>query len=215
MPTVLYRKNGGEVLKYSPRNQSFAEVDTEFFGVLTDPTTPDGTDIRERVGKQFGKYRQLGFAKRALPDENRIQNATQEEIDEWDNKEGEDDQAQDAKQAKVQLDNHPLLGRLIRALSRRLITHHVETNARVNQVITQWESFKADVLTAGSLTALKQDVRAMTDIRSDLPQTIELTTLMDGIRASVENDDVPRRRTRGSARGGSPNEGAATRGRGG
>ena len=47
MTTVLYRISSDEVLKNSTRGQLFAERDSAVFGVLTDPTFPDGTDVRD------------------------------------------------------------------------------------------------------------------------------------------------------------------------
>ena len=201
MATVLYRKNGGEVLKYSPRNQSFAEVDSDFFGVLVDPDAPDGTDIRERrPNKKFGPDRQFGFAKKALPGQNRIRNATQAEIDAFDDQEGIDEQKQDVKQAKIQIDEHPYLGRLLRAVIRQIMAHVQSNNRRTNQLANQWRGFKASIATANNLQDIKDAVSGAPDIPSDLTGNIDLPDLFRAVRDDLRDDDVPRRRLRVPAR---------------
>ena len=94
MTTALYRLSSNEVIKISVKNQQFAERDTAFWGVLTDPTTPDGTNVRNESTDPPGPLRELGFAKIAEPGLNNVRNATQLEIDTFEPAEIDDDLAQ-------------------------------------------------------------------------------------------------------------------------
>ena len=62
--TALYRISSNEVIKISLKGQDFADRDTNIWGVLTDPSLPNGSDVREELSEnQLGPLRQLGFAK--------------------------------------------------------------------------------------------------------------------------------------------------------
>ncbi len=106
MTTALYRESSNEVLKVSAKDQSFSDRDAAVFGVLTDPTTPDGVDVREQTD-DLGPLRQLGFAKIAEPGGNNVRNATQPEIDGFAASEIDDDNQLDADQALVLFEDHP------------------------------------------------------------------------------------------------------------
>ena len=122
MATVLYRKNGDEVLKISLRDQPFTEADTTYFGVLTNPSFPDGTDTRERLPDgNLGPARQLGFAKIAIPGTNTVRNATQAEIDAWAAAEQEDEDLQDAADADSLFMTHPQFRKVLKALVKLLV----------------------------------------------------------------------------------------------
>lgn len=196
MATVLYRKNGGEVLKFSRINQSFDLVDAEFYGVLIDPDAPDGTDIRERLPmRKFGPMRVFGFAKKALPAQNRIRNATQAEINAFDTQEGVDEQKLDTKQAKRQLDEHPYLGRMLRAVVRRIVMHIIQNNVRTNQMLNQWQTFKDVIVTSNNLRDdLKNFVSSAPDVPNDLPESVDFPDLLRRIKEDIKDTDVPRRR---------------------
>lgn len=130
MATALYRINGGEVLKISPRNQPFAERDPAFWGVLVDPLLPDGTDVRAKLDDGLqGPLRVLGLAKIALAGSNTVRNATQPEIDGFAVAEQADEAAMDAEDARRFFD-HPRFGKVFDALLEEL---EVATKPNPNQ----------------------------------------------------------------------------------
>lgn len=100
MPTALYRISSNEVVKISRKNQTFADRDATYWGVLVDPSLPDGDTVRDQSGEHPGPLRELGFAKIALPGSNLIRNATQPEIDTFPSLEGEDEKDEDAQEVK-------------------------------------------------------------------------------------------------------------------
>lgn len=122
MTTVLYRKNGGEVLKISLRNQGFSDANTTYFGVLTSPGFPDGMDIQENLGDgSLGLRRQLGFAKFADVGGDSVRNATQPEIDAWAGNETTDRNLLDKERARVQIEDSPIDRKVFRALGKLLV----------------------------------------------------------------------------------------------
>jgi hypothetical protein len=83
MTTALYRLSSNRVHAISEQNQVW-EFDDEFFAMLFDPDTPDGTQTREITLSEdgrhiFGPENVLGHAKTAVPGSNLLRNATQEE----------------------------------------------------------------------------------------------------------------------------------------
>lgn len=109
MITALFRISSNEVVKISVKGQPFDARDATFWGVLTDPPLPDGDRVRElpaSPGDEDGQLRQLGFAK--INDSGTVRNATQAEIDGWQAPEDDDENIQDADDAKALLANHPL-----------------------------------------------------------------------------------------------------------
>lgn len=112
MTTVLYRSNGGEVVKISPTNQTFDQRDATYWAVATDPNFPDGTDLREGGD---GPLRVLGFAK--IIDGADCRNATQPEIDNFAVAEAADEALMDRDRAKDLFENHPNWRKLLTAFA--------------------------------------------------------------------------------------------------
>jgi len=119
MPTTaLYRISSGEVIKISLRGQSFDTRDPTIWGVLTDPTLPDGDSVREtRPDGTLGPLRQLGFAKLAITGSNTCRNATRPEIDAFEPSELDDENTQDAAQAIDLFQAHPKFRKILIALA--------------------------------------------------------------------------------------------------
>ena len=209
MATALYRKNGGEVIKYSQINQPFTDADPNFFGVLTNPLTPNGIDVRESFTPapgqaRYGPPRQLGWAKIAVPATNTIRNATQAEIDLFDDAEGQDEQALDAIQAKRGIERHPLLARIMWSLIRMLVANSNQQNtrinlmaAKVNLIATQWASMKTIMASGVTVAQMRTQIAALPNIPADvptnLPDTRTAVAVAQSIRDDIQNADVPRR----------------------
>ena len=111
MTTALYRKNGGEVIKISTKDQSFADANSTYWGVLADPALPDGTEIRDpdEVG------RVLGYAK--IADGTTIRNAIQAELDNFPIAETNDENSQDADAAIDIFQTHPRFRKMMVAFA--------------------------------------------------------------------------------------------------
>jgi hypothetical protein len=210
MATALYRKNGGEGLKYSEINQSFADADPNFFGVLIDPLTPDGTQTREPLPiapgqARYGPPRQLGWAKIAVPATNTWRNATQAEIDLFEGAEGQDEQAIDAAQAREQVVRHPFIARVLLSLLRRLVPMIDDQNTRinqlasvVNQLTTQWETHKNEMGTTSlTIAVVRSRAAAYPDltagIATDLPDNLTVPQVAQVLRNDILDADAPRR----------------------
>jgi len=119
--TALYRINGGEVVKISPRGQSFVDRNTAMWGVLTDPTFPDGQVIRTTLlNGNLGPLKVLGLAKFADVGGNSVRLATQAEIDAFVVGDTEDEKTQDATQAEEMLITHPVFRKIFAAFERDL-----------------------------------------------------------------------------------------------
>ena len=116
MTTALYRISSNEVLKISVKDQSFSDRDTAVFGVLIDPATPDGTEVREQTD-DLGPLRELGFAKIADTVGNDCHNAIQVEIDTFAAAEEDDENVLDATQAQSLLLVHPQFRKMMTAFS--------------------------------------------------------------------------------------------------
>lgn len=131
--TVRYRKSSGEVLKISPKGQSFAFLDTTFWGIFLSANFPDGIDSTP--------LRQLGIAKIALPGTpNVVRNATQAEIDTFAVRKVNDKNIQDREVARDFLRLHPRFRKVLIALIDILIDEinllrdeHALTNRTLQQ----------------------------------------------------------------------------------
>jgi hypothetical protein len=161
--TALYRISTNEVIKISVKGQSFDARDVDVFGVLTNPTTPDGTHTREDIDGTWGPIRQLGYAKIAEPGPNNVRNATQLEIDTFAAGELDDNNQLDADQAANLYDENPLFRKVLKAMIRGLLKED-------NRVRNQWETFKSDVLASSNLGDLKT---AVTGYSALPPTTME------------------------------------------
>lgn len=115
MATALFRKTSGEVVKISLRNQAFADADPTFWGVLTDPAFPDGTDVRDMDTDPAGPLRVLGFSKRAVPGPI-VRNATAPEIALFAPAQADDENQMDADRAGSLFETDPQTRKLFTAL---------------------------------------------------------------------------------------------------
>ena len=111
MTTALYRKNGGEVIKISIKDQSFADANSTYWGVLTDPAMPDGTEIRDPNEAD----RVLGYAK--IVDGTTVRNAVQAELDNFPVAELADENNQDADGAADLFQTHPRFRKMMIAFA--------------------------------------------------------------------------------------------------
>jgi hypothetical protein len=209
MATALYRKNGGEGIKYSLINQSFAEADPTYYGVLTNPTIPNGTQIREPLvivpgQPRYGPRRQLGWAKIAIPATNTWRNATQLEIDFFDDAEGIDEQAIDAAQAREQVIKHPFVARVLWSLLRMIVASTNQQNTRINLMavktnllLTQWASMKTIMNSGVSVATMRTQIGALPAIAADIPETLPASRTAAAVGQDIRNDilnaDAPRR----------------------
>jgi len=139
MVTVLYRKSSGEVLKISPHGQKFDEINGDLFGYLSDPDFPDGKYNREIKDEKLGPSRVKGFQKIAIPQENLVRNATQKEINSFDNYIREDEKVMDANAALNLFESHPRFRKVFKALSNAL--------EEIENQMTQIESRVEDIET--------------------------------------------------------------------
>lgn len=189
--TVLYRINSGEVLKISLGGQTFADRDSTYFGVLTDPSFPDGTAIREDLGTgDFGPRRELGFAK--FPDVGAgvVRHATAPEIALWPAAEAEDNNQLDADAAADFADVHPRFRKIFKAVLRQLINElFAKTNAKNNEMIVQWNQHKADVVAAGNLNDIKTSTAALAAIAANLDETVTLAQAVTKLKNDISKDD--------------------------
>lgn len=199
MVTALYRINGGEVIKISEIDRSWPDADANFYAVMVDPALPDGSLLREVLpispgSARYGPRRQLGFAKIAISATNTIRNATQEEIDFFDDAEGQDGQAEDAIQAREQVVKHPFIARVLMALIRRLVDNVNQQNAKANAVITQWESFKDAMANENlTITQIRSGVASLPEIVADLPDSLTAGQVANVLRNDIQEGDAPRR----------------------
>jgi hypothetical protein len=111
MATVCYRINGGEVVKISTNNQAFADRNSVYWGVLTNPVFTDGTEARD----SSGNLRVLGFAK--IWDGLVVRNASQGEINGFAGSEAQDDNLQDRDGAINLFQTHPRFRKMMVALA--------------------------------------------------------------------------------------------------
>ena len=188
--TVLYRKSSGEVIKISTKSQVFPNLNETYFGYLIDPSLPDGTVNREKLGSELGPYRQLGFQKITIPASDLVRNATQGEIDTFAGFELEDDNQLDAVGATSFLENHPRFRKIFKALLKLIVAQLLEnSNVKQNAMIDQWNQYKADVGNANNLVDIKTSVAALPTITSNLPETATLTTISTQLKNLISKDE--------------------------
>lgn len=187
MSTALYRKTGGEVLKISLPGQSFNVWSSTYYGVLTDPSLPDGTTTLNGAGVA----RQLGFAKFANVAGNIVRNATQAEIDAWQAAEDADVAAMDAERVVELIDTDPQFRRYGKALLKLLIQEFIDgTNVKVNTLISaQWNQFKIEVAAASNLADLKTRIATLPAIAADLRASLTVSAAVTALKGKVSASD--------------------------
>ena len=179
--TALYRLSSNEVNKISIKGQPFTERLTAFlgllqFGVLTDPTLPDGTDTVD----DLGPLRVLGFAKIAEPGvgpNGNVRNATQAEIDAFAAPEIDDDNQLDKVQSQELFETHPQLRKLFIAQSDIIL-------GEFNKLFQQWTDHKALVASAANLN----DIKVATAALPNLPQRT-LANFKTAMKNRIDKDD--------------------------
>lgn len=171
MPNALYRINGGEVVKISATGQTWADRDTTYWGVLTDPPLPDGDQVRPIDGD----LRTLGYAK--INDAGTVRNATQPEIDTFAPAQTADENLQDAGGAEDLFLNHPRF--------RKLMTAYSDIVKDELNILRGWLiDFKAEVAASGNLGDFQSRV-------ATLPDTADrtLAQLKTAIQNRISEDD--------------------------
>ena len=179
MPTIaLYRLSSGEVIKITDRGQTFADRDTNFWGILTDPDLPDGSDVRELLADgTWGPLRVLGYAKIAESGINTARNAIQAEIDTFAPAQNDDENQMDAAGAVDLFEQHPRFRKLMIAYSDILKDEFND--------LRQWiTAFKVEVAAANNLG----DLRARIATLPDLPDRT-LVQLKTAIHNRINKDD--------------------------
>lgn len=138
MITVLYRINGGEVIKISPVGQQFTDINPMQFGVLVDPDFPDGMDNTPSDNPQV---RVEGFQKIADAENNLIRNATQAEIDAMIQAEIVDNDIMDKMFARVFMNDHPRFKKLMKATVKVLVDeiNAVRREVRLEPALDDYE----------------------------------------------------------------------------
>lgn len=179
MPTItaLYRISSNEVVKVSLKAQTFNDRDPAVWGVLTDPTTPDGTAVREDIDGVLGSWRQLGFAKIAEPGSNNVRNASQLEIDTFAVIETEDENQLDADQAQALFGTHPQFRKLLTAFADIL-------RDEINILRAREVQFQDDVAAVSNLSQLQTAVAAYPVLN---PRT--MAQLKAAILSRISKDD--------------------------
>lgn len=114
--TVLYRINGGEVIKITQKPQTFEDRNTTYWGVIIDPSFPDGIEIRDADENA----RVSGFAK-FFDGTDTVRNATPAELDNFSVAENDDENSQDADAAIYLFQGHPRFRKMMIALVKGII----------------------------------------------------------------------------------------------
>ena len=175
--TALYRISSGEVLKISPKGQTFADRDPAFFGVVTDPVLPDGNTVRAlNPDGTMGPLRVLGFAKHYVGIGQDIRNATQGEIDTYAAKELTDDKQLDALRVGELFSVHPQWRKAFKALLKRILA---VTNAHAEQ----HNAIRAQIAAATNLADLQSRIGANTADLSTFTLQQAATALLGDISA--------------------------------
>ena len=176
MPTtVLYRINGGEVIKISEQGQLFDERNITYWGVVTDPNFPDGADIWDE-NEDIPELRILGFAK-IFNGVDTVRNATQAEIDNFALAEDEDEKQQDADGAVEILEIHPRFRKLMIACASILVDEF--------NILRKWDrDFKNEVSQALNLSNFKTRVGSLPDLNDR-----SLSQLKTAIKNRISKDD--------------------------
>jgi len=188
--TVLYRKSSGEVLKISTKGQVFDRVNTTYFGYLTDPSLPDGTENREWIAGELGERRKFGYQKIAIPASDMVRNASNDEINTFADSELDDDKQLDAIGATNFLETHPRFRKIFKAILKLIVNQLLEnSNVKQNAMIDQWNQFKIDIGNANNLADIKTSVATLPEITSNLPETATLITIKNQLNALISKDD--------------------------
>jgi len=186
MTTVLYRLNGFEVLKISLADQPFTGINTTYYGVVSNPAFPDGTEIRD----PDDNLRVLGYAKWMDLSGPTVRNATQLQLDAFPVEQAADESAMDASAAKDFLNSHPRWRKLLKGLAKVLIIQILESsNVKTNALIDQWNQYKIDVGNASNLGDIKTAVAALPTINSDLTETAKLSQFLTQIENQIDAGD--------------------------
>lgn len=176
--TALFRIRGGEVLKISTKGQPFADRNQTYFGVLADPTLPDGASVRERrEDGTLGPMRVVGYAQIADSVGNACRLATQAEVDAWPAAEQADDNLLDGERVAQYFTAHPIWRKAFKALLTRILQ---VTNAHAET----WNEYRAQVAASVSLADFKARVAAM----DDLP-TPTLAQAIAALLNDINSDD--------------------------
>lgn len=176
--TAIYRKSSGEVLSIDINGRPVG-ANPAWFGVLTDPLTPDGIEL-QRIGPDGtpGPRRELGFSKIAEPGSNLVRNATQTEINTFAGFERQDSNQRDALRARYYLKEDPFFRRFIHAVFRSLL--------RISNVqATVYNDLRNEMLAATSLANLKQRIANDT---SPMP-VVDVETIFGNVDQDVRDDD--------------------------
>lgn len=174
--TVKYRLSSGEVIKVDLLGQTFDGRDVVYFGKLTDPPFPDGTDIRADTVDVIGPLRVLGLSK--IWDGTDVRNATQAEIDGFAAPQIDDDNKQDRDEAANLGDIHPLWRKLIKAIVKGVIREN-------NIMAGRYNALRAEMLAATNLNDLQNRIQNNTQ---DAPIRTNQQAF-DAIRTDVNKDD--------------------------
>lgn len=173
MTTALYRKSSNEVVKISLTDQQFSDINATYWGVLTDPTLPDGTVTHDSLGA----LRVLGFAKIANVPGNIVRNATQLEIDTFALEQADDESLQDADAAISIFETHPRFRKVMIAYSDILKDEF--------NICRSWtRDLKAAVAASTSLANFQTRVAALPTL-----QDRTLSQLKTAIRNRISKDD--------------------------
>ena len=180
MTTGWRRLSSNEVGKISVANQDFSILDTDFFAEFTDPTFPNGTEVRDVSGDQPGPLRVLGLAKIFEPigPNGNVRNATAPEIATFAPAEDDDTNIQDAVRALELLSTHSNFGKLFKALVRSIVD-------KDNLMATEWNAFRAEAALAANLNNLQQRIANNT---SDVPIQV-FTDTFDAMGTDIDKDD--------------------------
>lgn len=173
MTTALYRINGGEVIKISATDQTWSDRNTTYWGVLTDPSLPDGSDVLDPTDQA----RVLGYAKFADVGGNSVRNAIQAELDNFPVAQEADENLQDKGRAQQIFLTHPQF--------RKLLTAYSDILKDEINILRGWTlDFKVAVAGAGNLGQLQAAVAALPDLGDRT-----LAQLKAAITARISEDD--------------------------
>lgn len=124
--TALYRKSSNEVIKIASSGQTFADRDTTYWEVLTDPSFPDGQDTHDGGVGVPGDLRVLGYSKIQVGGTT-VRNATQLEIDTFEPAEIDDENKQDMEGGIVLFEDHHRFRKLFKAMLKEFVLEFDKT----------------------------------------------------------------------------------------
>lgn len=194
MPTrINYLKNAsgslGYVRKIAQEHngilQDFSLSDSDFFAQADDPTYTDGMVTRDPT--DLDDLFKLGFAKAYDPGTTTVRNATALEITDFIASWGTYELNIQCKHAKAQLTNNKgNVWRVLVALVGLIVDEFNTRASKTNEVVGQWETFKADVLNASNLGDIKTSVGAMSAIIA-LPKNRTVQQIKTLIESKIDN----------------------------